>query len=286
MKSAFGSPSFEDVLVGDDVKKPAAVTFNVETFDGFKYEVKVNEKDDAGNYNLTLAVSAELKKEREAAPEETEEDKTKKDEEFAKELAELTKTLAEQKALVGHVYETRNFFVDSINKDRSELMKDDEDPAAAGGAAPPHGNLPPGLDLNNLPPGLDLNIPGLNGGGRAPAPTPPRPVTPPPAPKPTPEPPEAPTPKPATAPPAPKLPPKPAPAPSQPRIQRQSPSPLPNRQRSQPQRPSPLPSRQRSQRQRQSPPPNRQRLSQRRPPLLKEKLLSSDAPSPLRLNRS
>ncbi|MEM7012780.1 MAG: DUF4340 domain-containing protein, partial [Verrucomicrobiota bacterium] len=126
MKSAFGSPSFEDVLIGDDVTNPETVTFNVETFEGFKYVVKVNEKDDAGNYNLTVDVSGEFKEKRDPVEGESEEDKNKADEAFTKELKELKEKLAEQAALAGHVYETRNFFIDSINKDRAELLTEEE----------------------------------------------------------------------------------------------------------------------------------------------------------------
>ncbi|MEQ1841587.1 MAG: DUF4340 domain-containing protein, partial [Verrucomicrobiales bacterium] len=126
MKTAFSSPSFEDVLIGDKVEKPSLVTIKVETFDGFKYEAKFGAKNDAGEYDMTVAVTGEFPKERKTVEGEKEEDKKKADEEFATRTKDLQKQLATEGKLAGHVYHVRGFVVDSINKDRSELFKSDE----------------------------------------------------------------------------------------------------------------------------------------------------------------
>jgi hypothetical protein len=152
MKTAFTSPSFDDVLLGDKVQKPSAVTFVVETFDGFRYEAKFSEKNEAGEYDMTVAVTGELPKARKPPEGEKAEDKKAADEEFAKTLEELKKQLAAESKLAGFVYHVRGFVVDSINKDRADLFKTAE--SAQGD--PEAGGLP-GL------PGLDSNLPGLGG---------------------------------------------------------------------------------------------------------------------------
>jgi len=150
MKSAFSSPSFEDVLTGDKASKPSDVTIQVETFDGFRYETKFGPKNDLGEYDMTVAVTAEFPSARKAPEGEKEEDKKKADEEFAKNLQELKKQLAAESKLAGHVYHVRGFVVDSINKDRADLMKTEE-------AAPAEDSPGPGL------PGLDSALPGIDG---------------------------------------------------------------------------------------------------------------------------
>ncbi len=149
MKNAFTSPSFEDVLVGEDVAKPSLVTFEVETFEGFRYDVKIGPKNEANEFDLTVKVSGEFPAERPApAEEESEEDKKQADEDFAKEIAERKKKLAEEAKLAGHVYRVRGFVADSINKDRSELLKGEEAPA---------GDTPEASAI----PGLDSVLPGI-----------------------------------------------------------------------------------------------------------------------------
>jgi hypothetical protein len=150
MKSAFSSPSFEDVLTGDKVPKPADATIVVETFDGFRYETKFGPKNDLGEYDMTVSVTGEFPSARKPVEGEKDEDKKKADEEFAKNLEELKKQLASEKKLAGFVYHVRGFVVDSLNKDRADLMKGAE-PAADAGS--------PGPAL----PGLDTPLPAING---------------------------------------------------------------------------------------------------------------------------
>jgi len=152
MKTAFSSPSFEDILTGDKVEKPSEVTIKVETFDGFRYETKFSPKNDLGEYDMTVSVSAEFPAARKAVEGEKEEDKKKADEDFAKAIEELKKQLAAESKLAGHVYHVRGFVVDSINKDRADLFKGEEPAAAAEGAGP-------GSSL----PGLDSILPGVGG---------------------------------------------------------------------------------------------------------------------------
>ncbi len=148
MKSAFSSPSFEDVLTGEKVAKPEEVTIKVETFDGFRYETKFGPKNDLGEYDMTVTVTAEFPASRKAPEGESEEGKKKADEEFAKNLQDLKKQLAAESKLAGHVYHVRGFVVDSLNKDRADLMKSEENKSASSGAAPGLDSALPGLDGN------------------------------------------------------------------------------------------------------------------------------------------
>jgi len=132
MKNAFSSPSFEDVIVGEDVEKPSAVTFKVETFEGFRYVVKVSEKNEANEYLLTVNVSADLPKKREPEEGESEEAKKEKDEEFKEKRKELKEKLQQEKKLEGYVYRVRGYVADSINKARSEILAEEEEEGAAG----------------------------------------------------------------------------------------------------------------------------------------------------------
>tara|TARA_R110002096_G_scaffold122929_8_gene266146 strand:- start:11824 stop:13035 length:1212 start_codon:yes stop_codon:yes gene_type:complete len=152
MKNAFSSPSFEDVLIGDEAKAPNHVEFKVETFEGFKYSVKLSEKNDENEYLLALgSVEADLPKERTAVEGESDEDKEAAEKEFQEQKTKWTEKLKLEKSLVGHVYKVRGFVADSINKNRSELMKDPEE--EEGGEA----------TSSNAPsiPGLEGMIPGV-----------------------------------------------------------------------------------------------------------------------------
>ncbi|MDF1816705.1 MAG: DUF4340 domain-containing protein [Verrucomicrobiales bacterium] len=130
MKSAFSSPQFEDVLVGDDVKKPDDSVFKVETFDGFIYEIAAGEKNDSNELPLTVKVSANFPDKRVEGEEESDEEKKAEDEKFAKELEERKEKLAKEKLLEGKVYKVRSFVVDSISKKRSEILKEKKEEEA------------------------------------------------------------------------------------------------------------------------------------------------------------
>ncbi len=150
MKSAFANPSFEDVMVEEGIEKPASVVFNIETFEGFTYQVSLNEKNEENEYLLMVDVSGDFAKERKEEEEESDEDKEAKEKEFQENLAKQKGKLATEKSLVGHIFKVRGFVADSINKDRSELMKEPEEETADGAENP-------GPSI----PGLEGMIPGL-----------------------------------------------------------------------------------------------------------------------------
>lgn len=147
MKNAFSSPSFEDVVTGEGVKQPSSVTFKIETFDGFRYEVKLGEKDANNDFLLAVDVSANLPKQRAAPEKESEEDKKANDKKFEEEQKKLKQKLDKEKLLKGNVYKIRSYVVDSINKDRAEILveKKKDEPKKDGATVP----------------GVDASVPGL-----------------------------------------------------------------------------------------------------------------------------
>ncbi len=148
MKSAFASPQIEDVYVGEDKskEKTGAVTFKIDTFDGFHYEVSVGEKNDLNELPLLVKVSADFPKVRKPGAEESDEEKTKADKEFSDHLASLEKKLADEKRLEGHIFKVRSYVVDSLHKKRSELMEEKKE-----GDQEKAKEVAPGVSLPGLP---------------------------------------------------------------------------------------------------------------------------------------
>jgi hypothetical protein len=147
--SPFSSVSFNDVAVGvkpEDLglDKPTVVT--VETFDGFTYVVKVGAKTNE-TAALSMAVSAQLTKERTPVKDEKPEDKAKLDKEFKDKVTKLEEKLAQEKAFEPWTFLVSSWSVDSLLKQRSELMaeKKAEKPADGGTNAPP---AEPSIDLD------------------------------------------------------------------------------------------------------------------------------------------
>ncbi len=142
MKTAFSSPRFEDVLVGEEAVEPEKFVFTIEAFPGFTYVIAAGEKSDLNDLPLTVKVSGDFPEAREPGEEESDEEKARLDQEFADELEEKKRKLAEEKRLEGRVFKVRSFVVDSIAKKRSELLAEKEegeeeaDPSDAG-ASPP-----------------------------------------------------------------------------------------------------------------------------------------------------
>jgi len=152
MKSAFSNPQFEDVYTGEakEENQPDKTTFVITTFDDFRYEVRVGEKNDLNELPLSLKVSADLPEKREEGEEESDEEKKELDEAFTRDLEEKKEKLAREKALEGHVFKVRSFLVDSISKPRSELLAE---PESADGT-------PPGSDAEIAP---GVSLPGAGG---------------------------------------------------------------------------------------------------------------------------
>ena len=119
-----GSPAFVDVSTKAKpeelgLDKPTTITVN--TFDHFTYTLKVGPKTN-DNFPLTVAVSADLPKERTAGKDEKAEDKDKLDKEFKEQQKKLEEKLAQEKSYDKWIYLVSTWTVDPLLKERSQLL--------------------------------------------------------------------------------------------------------------------------------------------------------------------
>ena len=98
----------------------------VETFEGFTYTVDAGKKDGDESYFVKLAVEATIATERAAGADEKPEDKEKLDKEFKEKADKLKAKLASEQALGKWTYKVSNWTLNSVLKDRSELLKQEE----------------------------------------------------------------------------------------------------------------------------------------------------------------
>ena len=97
----------------------------ITTFEGFLYELQVakQSKDGSDKYYVAVNVTAEIAKERPPVKDEKEEDKKKKDEEFATAKKAKDEKLAKEQKLSGWVFEVSEYTVNNLLKKRSEIVK-------------------------------------------------------------------------------------------------------------------------------------------------------------------
>lgn len=138
--SGLGWPSFNDVLAKDTelvsvgLDHPTVAT--IQTFDGFTYTLKIGAKTN-NSYHVTIAVSADLPKERTPGSDEKPEDKERLDKEFKEKHTKLAEKLEQEKKLEGWVYRVSNWTFDSLLKGRGELMAEKKDEPKPGDTAHP-----------------------------------------------------------------------------------------------------------------------------------------------------
>lgn len=133
----FSSASFVDVA--NPQAKPEEtgldhpITAAIETFDGFTYTVKVGGKSGEENHYMTVAVAANLAKERTPGKGEKPEDKDRLDKEFKEKLSKLEDKLKQEKAYEKSIYIAARWTVETLLKERKDLLmeKKAETPAAA-----------------------------------------------------------------------------------------------------------------------------------------------------------
>jgi hypothetical protein len=129
LTNVLASPSFADVLPRDakpqehGLDKPEVLT--IETFDRFTYTIQIG-KLSGENYPITVQV-----KERTPEPEEKSEDKTKLDDEFKEKLKKLEEKAAAEKQLDKRIYLLSKYTVESVLKDRSDLIAKPATPTPA-----------------------------------------------------------------------------------------------------------------------------------------------------------
>jgi hypothetical protein len=129
------SSSFNDVATGwsfNDTNKPLA-TATIETFDGFKYTLKLAPKS-GDDYYVQVAVSATLPKERTPGKDEKAEDKEKLDKEFKEANQKLQDKLKTEQAYGKWTYLVSKWTVENLLKERKDLLaekKEEPKPADA-----------------------------------------------------------------------------------------------------------------------------------------------------------
>ena len=141
---ALSQPSFTDVAIGlspADAGLDKPTTAVLETFDGFTYTVHAGAKTNDNVY-LTVAVAADLPKERTPGKDEKPEDKDRLDKEFKDQQKKLEEKLMAEKKLGKSTYLVSNWTVESMLKERSTLMAEKkeaekkEEPVPGAGAFP------------------------------------------------------------------------------------------------------------------------------------------------------
>lgn len=139
--NSLNSPSFADVVANGKPEEtgldhPLLLTLG--TFDQFTYTLKVGKKNAEGNYNVNVAVAAELPKERMPGKDEKPEDKTKLDKEFNDKKQALADKLKQEQALEKWTYLVPSWSLDPLLKARHELMVEKkEEPKADSADAEP-----------------------------------------------------------------------------------------------------------------------------------------------------
>jgi len=118
------SPSFVDVVTKSKpeelgLDKPTVAT--IDTFDNFTYTIKLGQKTN-DNFPLTVAVAAQLPKERTLGKDEKPEDKDKLDKDFKEQQKKLEEKLAQEKSFEKWIYLVSNWTVDPLVKERSQLL--------------------------------------------------------------------------------------------------------------------------------------------------------------------
>lgn len=131
LNNYMGFPSFTDIATDQSLMDNSR-TIEVKTFEGFEYKFSVGEKTDDGKYPMTIAVQGNFPTERTPEEGESEEDKAKRDEEFASELKARQEKLEKEKALEGSIFLVNTWTVDNALKKRSEFLDTGDDEAAGG----------------------------------------------------------------------------------------------------------------------------------------------------------
>lgn len=165
LKTVFSGANFQDVASATDVatieKAAERRVATIETIDGFTYTITLVAKpavkvpdalakpeetpppaeEDA--YHLSVKVAANFPKERVKAADEKPEDAKSKDEAFQATQKTLQEKLQKEQALQTRVYEVAKYTVDSLIKNRADLIAKAADPAATAAQPASPGQQPP-----------------------------------------------------------------------------------------------------------------------------------------------
>lgn len=151
--SVLSWPSFEDVVVTNDAAAlglDRPITIEIETFEGFRYQLRAAQKGTEEKYHLMVDVSADFPRERTPGQDEKPEDKEKLDKEFKEKTDKLTEKLRNEKALAGRVFLVSKWTLDSVLKKRADFLQT-EKPAQPTTASAPEEHPPDPVDATLAP---------------------------------------------------------------------------------------------------------------------------------------
>lgn len=134
LKSLFSYARFDDVvpeaMLQSRANPEARRTATITTFDDFTYTLGITPaKDGDDKMLLTVNVAAAIPSERQKATDETPEDAKTRDDEFNDRVKSLNDKLAKEQKLAGRTFEVSKFSVESLLKEREQIVKKNE-PAA------------------------------------------------------------------------------------------------------------------------------------------------------------
>ena len=124
VSNPLSAASFTDVRAGmtlEGTGTDAPVVVTIDTFDNFHYVAKIGGKTN-DNYPMTMAVTAQLAKERVPGKDEKPEDKAKLDKEFKASQDKLEEKLKKEQSFGKWTYLVSSWGVEPFMKHRSELM--------------------------------------------------------------------------------------------------------------------------------------------------------------------
>ncbi len=164
LKSLFSFSRFDDVVSSAEVEKKATPDklqkAVITTFEGFTYRINLQPAKPAAmkegseeppatdNYLMTVAVEADLAKERKKPEDEKPENAAAAQKIFDDRLKILTDRLKKTKALEGRTFEVSKYTVDALLKSRTEFM--DKGPGPGAAAQP----IPEGISAFTPPIGI------------------------------------------------------------------------------------------------------------------------------------
>jgi len=158
LASTLSYPSFVDVAANaapdkTGLDKPLTVT--IETFDHFTYTLEVGHKSPENEYDLSVAVAADIPSARVPGKDEKPDEKTKLDKEFQAKTKSLQDKLNKEKSLAKWTYLVNTWLVDPLIRDRSQLMvekaTEKKEGSAASDAKPAAAPEPAEPDIPTLP---------------------------------------------------------------------------------------------------------------------------------------
>jgi hypothetical protein len=193
LKSVFSYARFDDVIptakTAERLQPTGKRTATIETVEGFTYTLTLTPLKPGAtpppapnpanpmppatdSYALTVAVAAQLPKERKKPEDEKPEDATAKDTAFTGRLKTLAERLEKEKALAGRTFEVGKFTVEALLKERSALLKKDAPAATPPAAGVPQPGHPPVVSRPIEAVTPPIAVPPMPEKGKDPAPAP------------------------------------------------------------------------------------------------------------------